>query len=241
MRRSPTRGQVPRWTAALALVLVAAGLVLAGPALASGPGGPPRLIFGGLLLASAVLGAAWWWARPRHRHEVVDRARWRRLQALSPAGFEELVAARLRARGYAVARAEQPDRGVDLVARRPGETVIVRCVHAPATTVGLAELRLLHAALHHFRANRACLATTAGLSRPAAEWAQVNAVEIWAGPGLASLAPALAGEPEPSAVAEASGHSSSRVQDRDDPKPGSTDRERRRTRRRAAGRGAHSA
>jgi restriction system protein len=128
---------------------------------------------------------------------VVDRARWRRLQALSPGDFEDLVAARLRARGYAVARAAEPDRGVDLVARRPGETVILRCVHAPATTVGLAELRMLYAALHHFRANRACLATTASLSRPAAEWAQVNVVEIWAGPGLASLAPARPAGPRP--------------------------------------------
>jgi hypothetical protein len=103
-----------------------------------------------------------------------------RLQALSPAAFEEWTADRLRELGYAVHRTGRSgDHGIDLLATRWGEMAIVQCKRYTTAVVGEEVVGRLYGSMVDRRADRAFLVTTSRLSAPARRWIGTKPIEIW--------------------------------------------------------------
>jgi restriction system protein len=93
------------------------------------------------------------------------------LRSLSPAAFEQWIGERFRELGYSVSLTlASGDHGIDLIATREDESVVVQCKRYRATTVGEPILRDLYGTLQHASANRAILVTTGRFTRGALEW-----------------------------------------------------------------------
>ena len=124
------------------------------------------------------------------------RRRLRTLQgflALSPAGFEEAVAALLRRLGYRRVKVVggAGDLCADIVCRgRAGELVIVQCKrYAPGHHVGSAEVqRVIGMAFVHHRAARAIFVTTSDFTLAARNLARGHHIELINGRHLVELA-----------------------------------------------------
>jgi HJR/Mrr/RecB family endonuclease len=124
------------------------------------------------------------------------RRRLRTLQgflALSPAGFEEAVAALLRRLGYRRVKVVggAGDLCADIVCRgRAGELVIIQCKrYAPGHHVGSAEVqRVIGMAFVHHHAARAIFATTSDFTPAARSLARGHHIELINGRRLVELA-----------------------------------------------------
>ncbi len=124
------------------------------------------------------------------------RRRLRTLQgflALSPAGFEEAVAALLRRLGYRRVKVVggAGDLCADIVCRgSAGELVIVQCKrYAPGRHVGSAEVqRVIGMAFVHHHAARAIFATTSDFTPAARRLARGHHIELISGCRLVELA-----------------------------------------------------
>lgn len=133
--------------------------------------------------------SAWAWAIIRLRARLAAGKSLQALQALSPAEFEEWVAARYRDLGYRVRLTGMGgDHGADLLAERPGEMVIVQCKRYRTTAVSESMVRDLYGAMHDFGADAACLVTTGRLTRAAEAWVEGKPIAVWDGPFLARFA-----------------------------------------------------
>jgi len=186
-RRREVRTRQP-WEVTIAraltapLLLAAAGLLLLGRL--TGLDALPLAI--GLVL---LLAAAWAWAILRIRARSAAGKSVQALQALSPAEFEEWVAARYRELGYRVRlTGGGGDHGADLLAEKPGELVIIQCKRYRTTVVSESMLRDLYGAMHDFGAGSACLVTTGRLTRAARAWIEGKPIAVWDGEQLANLA-----------------------------------------------------
>jgi len=87
--------------------------------------------------------------------------------------FEKFCAALLRSEGYEVERkgGAQPDGGVDLVATKKGESLLVQCKHWRTWTVQEKVIRELLGSMTHFKVNRGALYTLKGWTQPAGAFA----------------------------------------------------------------------
>ncbi len=107
---------------------------------------------------------------------------------MTPHDFERWVGARFRELGYKVrGTGKSGDHGVDLVANREGEKVIVQCKRYRHTSIGEPELRDLYGALQHEGADRAYLVTTGRFTAAAIAWARGKPIELWDGQNLGRL------------------------------------------------------
>lgn len=140
-----------------------------------------------LLLAVAVVPALRRWSR-REAGRATTRGL-AELLALSPTGFEEDVAARLRNLGYRDVRqvGGSGDQGADVRATDPaGRSVVVQCKrYGPGNNVGSPDMQRFLGTMHHFRAERGLFVTTAGFTPPARDFAVQHGIELVDGPGLA--------------------------------------------------------
>lgn len=95
------------------------------------------------------------------------------LRKLHPGEFEAEVGRWLRREGWRVEhRGGTGDGGIDLIARKHGETVAVQCKrYAETAAVSAAQVRDLYGAAVALRATGALLVTTGRISAPAASWA----------------------------------------------------------------------
>ena len=108
------------------------------------------------------------------RQHIEDR----RLDRLSPRGFEELVKRLFEAMGYTGRLTPPgPDEGVDLVLQRKGEKVVVQCKRH-RNPVGQPVVRDLYDALLHQEADRAYLVTTSTFTEPATRWAEGKPLQL---------------------------------------------------------------
>ncbi len=142
-----------------------------------------------LLLAGTVLVPFVWWRTIRdHRAERASENKVQELPALSSEGFRDWVAARFRDLGYEVSAVDAPEEErVDLVARKPDETVIVRCHDDRSQIVEEPDLKELYGAMKQFDANYAYFVTAGRPTRSAAEWTIGKPIEIWGRDHLALL------------------------------------------------------
>jgi len=102
--------------------------------------------------------------------------------------FERLVAQAFRDRGYDVTRSESgPDGGVDLVAGKGAERVLVQCKHWRAQKIGVKIVRELHGVVAAQGASRGSVVTSGVFTREARVFAQACSIELIDGNGLDTL------------------------------------------------------
>ena len=106
--------------------------------------------------------------------------------------FEKFCAALLRNEGFDVERkgGAQPDGGVDLVATKNGEPMLVQCKHWKTWTVQERVIRELLGSMTHYQVKRGALYVLKGATRPAESFARQHGIEIVSGQGLALRAKA---------------------------------------------------
>jgi restriction system protein len=139
-------------------------------------------------LSSIVVVGVWWWAISVTRTSRAAGKRLDELKAMTPVEFEEWVGARFQDLGYKVkTTALVGDHGVDLVARRDGEKVVIQCKRYRDRAVGEPTLRDLYGTMQHEGADRAYLVTTSSLTAAAISWSGGKAIEIWDGRYLANM------------------------------------------------------
>lgn len=111
------------------------------------------------------------------------------IRALSWRDFELLVGESLRRDGYAVEErgGGGADGGVDLVARRDGETMLVQCKHWKSWDVGVRVVREVYGVMTAERAASAMIVTTGRFSRPARSFAEGKPLQLLDGDQLAAL------------------------------------------------------
>jgi restriction endonuclease Mrr len=115
-----------------------------------------------------------------------------RLQALSPTEFESWVAARLVETGYLVVRTGGPgDEGIDILARKQRDLVVVQCKRFRTAVVGPHVVRELLGSITATTASRGILVTTGIATNAAVQYArrQHPPIELWDGPYLAQRWP----------------------------------------------------
>jgi len=112
--------------------------------------------------------------------------------ALSPAAFEQYVAALFRQKGYQVKlRGRSGDKGVDLELSRPGgRNAIVQCKRY-RHTIGPDIVRELFGTMIHERVHHAFLVTTADISDAARQWAKHKPMTLIDGATLVDIASTL--------------------------------------------------
>jgi restriction endonuclease len=193
-RRQLSIDEMPAAAAALRVTLLAA-ICLSGAVYAlrlldsAGPYGilvGPALrpvawlaVGGGLCLAAV---AAVDWGRAVH-----DRVSWggaltrRDLRAFTPERFADWCAARLREQGYRVtAVGGLSDPGVDLIAERERERLVVQCKRwFGARPLGEPEVQEFFGAMQREHANGAVVITTGVFSEPALLKAKGTPIRLW--------------------------------------------------------------
>jgi Holliday junction resolvase len=94
--------------------------------------------------------------------------------------FEKFCAALLRSEGYEVERkgGAQPDGGVDLVATKNRESLLVQCKHWRTWTVQEKVIRELLGSMTHFKVNRGALYTLNGWTQPAGAFAAEHQIVL---------------------------------------------------------------
>lgn len=104
--------------------------------------------------------------------------------------FEKFCAALLRAEGYSVERkgGAQPDGGVDLVATKDAEAMLVQCKHWRTWSVQEKVIRELLGSMTHYQVRRGALYVLKGATRPATAFAGQHGIVICEGRDLASRA-----------------------------------------------------
>lgn len=113
-------------------------------------------------------------------HDAVKRMTW--------GEFEQLVGQVLRGRGYDVTRSEPgPDGGVDLVATKDSERVLVQCKQWRTQRVGVKVVRELHGVVAAQGASGGYLVTSGVFTQEAWAFAQLCNIELVDGEKLSSL------------------------------------------------------
>lgn len=112
--------------------------------------------------------------------------------------YEKFCAALLRAEGYAVQRkgGAQPDGGVDLVAAKEGESMLVQCKHWRTWTVQERVIRELLGSMTHYQVKRGAIYVLKGATRPAAAFALQHNIHVVDGKALAARASRKLSRPE---------------------------------------------
>lgn len=112
--------------------------------------------------------------------DAVRRMTWR--------DFERLVGEAFRRRGYDVTRSEPgPDGGVDLIATKGRERVLVQCKHWRARRVGVKVVRELYGVVVAKHASAGYVVTSGVFTEEAREFAQGSSIELIDGNRLSSL------------------------------------------------------
>jgi len=104
--------------------------------------------------------------------------------------FEKFCAAFLRSEGFSVERkgGAQPDGGVDLVATKNGEPMLVQCKHWRTWTVQEKVIRELLGSMTHYQVKRGALYVLKGATRPAHTFAAHHDIHVADGRNLAERA-----------------------------------------------------
>ena len=111
--------------------------------------------------------------------------------------FERFCAALLRTEGYEVTRkgGAQPDGGVDLIAVKGNERILVQCKHWRTWTVQEKVIREMLGSMTHFQVSCGAIYTLNGWTKPAAGFALSHSITLVDGEELARRAVArLTGE-----------------------------------------------
>ena len=121
----------------------------------------------------------------QEREALKQQATWKSLGGYE---FEEEIGKLLRQHQFDVTvTPKSGDGGVDLIAKRRRQTVIVQC-KGHQRPVGIATLRELYGVRDDFFATGLVVATYSGVAKSAADWARNKCIEIWDVGHIAALA-----------------------------------------------------
>ena len=136
-------------------------------------------VAGGLVLAAAA--AVAWGRVARGRPADMNAGLTRQeLRECSPELFDHWCAERLREQGYRVLEvAGLSDPGIDLIAERDSERLVVQCKRWFGARPVEPRLGDLYDAMHHEHANGAVVITTGVFSEPALSWAKGKPIQLW--------------------------------------------------------------
>ena len=103
--------------------------------------------------------------------------------------FEFLVGEYYRRKGYSVFQmgGDAPDGGIDLLARKNGEKLVIQCKHWKAFKVDVKIARELYGVMVDSTASGAVLITSGDFTQPAIEFVKDKPIELIDGPKLAKL------------------------------------------------------
>ena len=122
--------------------------------------------------------------------------------------FERFCASLLRTEGYEVTRkgGAQPDGGVDLIADKGSERILVQCKHWRTWTVQEKVIREMLGSMTHFQVSRGAIYTLNGWTKPAAGFALSHSITLVDGEELARRAAARLTTDQLDKVLDASVH-----------------------------------
>jgi restriction system protein len=111
------------------------------------------------------------------------------IRKLSWREFEVVIGEAYRKQGYTVAENAGPgaDGGIDLLARKEGETVLVQCKHWKAQKVGVATVREMFGLLNDKKANEVHIITSGDFTDEARGFAQGKPIKLVDGISLTQL------------------------------------------------------
>lgn len=104
--------------------------------------------------------------------------------------FERFCAALLCTEGYEVVRkgGARPDGGVDLIAEKGGERILVQCKHWRTWTVKENVIREMLGSMTHFQVRSGAIYVLSGWTRPAGDFAVLHSITLVDGEELAGRA-----------------------------------------------------
>jgi restriction system protein len=115
------------------------------------------------------------------------------LRALGWREFESLVGEALRRQGYNVSEqgGTGPEGGIDLIARRADETVLVQCKHWKTSNVGIRVVREMYGVMTAEQATRMLIVTTGRYTKGAQRFAERKPIQLMDGPALVAFLSAV--------------------------------------------------
>lgn len=111
------------------------------------------------------------------------------VKAMSWQQFEFLVGEYYRRKGYSVYQmgGDAPDGGIDLLASKNGEKLVVQCKHWKAFKIDVKVARELYGVMVDSTASGAVLITSGGFTQPAMDFVKDKPIELIDGPRLEKL------------------------------------------------------
>lgn len=147
------------------------------------------VVAAGLTVAGGLLAWGSYSRARRRRLWAIAKRDMAALQALTWQEFERLVAEAFRAQGYSadILGGGGADGGVDVIARKGSEVILVQCKHWQAR-IGAPTVREIFGLMHAQKAQRCVVASFAGATRQARAFAASNpAIELLDGHGILRL------------------------------------------------------
>lgn len=121
--------------------------------------------------------------------------------------FEWMVGEAYRRQGYEIEEsiAKGADGGIDVIARKHGQTTLIQCKQWKAQSIGAPTIREMFGLLAHHGAARVAVVTSGRFTREAVAFAQGKPIDLIDGPALLTLvqavqAPAARHSPSPTAT-----------------------------------------
>ncbi|KAF0125871.1 MAG: restriction endonuclease [Elusimicrobia bacterium] len=111
------------------------------------------------------------------------------VKAMTWKEFELLVGEYYRRKGYSVIEAggASPDGGIDLIANKSGEKLVIQCKHWKAYKIDVKIARELYGVMVDAAASGAVLITSGDFTQPAVDFVRDKPIELIDGPKLAKL------------------------------------------------------
>ncbi len=186
--------QAPWWMSVIAAIIVFTGMKFVVPTILKGP------LFIGLaklsssfawLIACIFLlpGAISMFNAWRKGELFRSQTGLTSLLRLSWREFEEVIGEAYRKQGYAVVENAGPgaDGGIDLVAKKEGETILVQCKQWKSEKVGVPTVREMFGLLNAERANEVHIVTCGHFTEEAKQFARGKPIKLIDGPSLIQL------------------------------------------------------
>jgi len=186
--------QAPWWMSVIAAIIVFTGMKFVVPTILKGP------LFIGLaklsssfawLIACIFLlpGAISMFNAWRKGELFRSQTGLTSLLRLSWREFEEVIGEAYRKQGYAVVENAGPgaDGGIDLVAKKEGETILVQCKQWKSEKIGVPTVREMFGLWNAERANEVHIVTCGDFTEEARQFAQGKPIKLIDGPSLARL------------------------------------------------------
>lgn len=186
--------QAPWWMSVIAAIIVFTGMKFVVPVILKGP------LFTGL--ATLLSSLAWLIACIFLLPGAISMFNaWRKgelfrsqtgltsLIRLSWREFEEVIGEAYRKQGYAVVENAGPgaDGGIDLVAKKEGETILVQCKQWKSEKVGVPTVREMFGLLNAERTNEVHIVTCGHFTEEAKQFARGKPIKLIDGPSLIQL------------------------------------------------------